>query len=138
MLMEYPITHLGGETCVTGSCHLLQVQGVNILVDCGITQGHDRSRARSEWPVKASELDFIFLTHAHVDHIGMLPSLIMDGFAGEIICSHPTRAIIVPMLNDAMRFGDVPQGSREGVGKEVQDLCGGDFPNGNGGVRCSK
>ncbi|KJS28599.1 MAG: metallo-beta-lactamase [Desulfatitalea sp. BRH_c12] len=119
--MNYPIIHLGGETCVTGSCHLLQVQGLNILVDCGITQGNDRCRARSDWPVKASEIDFIFLTHAHVDHIGMLPSLIKDGFAGEIICSHPTKAIIAPMLNDAMRFSDVPQGSREGIQRRIDE-----------------
>ncbi len=80
--MDLPFIHLGGEKCVTGSCHLFQVQGMNILVDCGIAQGNDRALPLSSWPVKASDLDFIFLTHAHVDHIGRLPILIDAGFRG--------------------------------------------------------
>jgi len=103
----------------------MQVQGLNILVDCGITQGSDRNVARSAWPVKPSELDFIFLTHAHVDHIGMLPDLVAEGFAGEIICSHPTKAIIVPMLNDAMRFGTLAEKRREKVQRAIGEISWG-------------
>jgi metallo-beta-lactamase family protein len=123
--MELPVIHLGGEKCVTGSCHLLQVQGVNILVDCGITQGKDRSLQLSQWPVKASEIDFVFLTHAHVDHIGLLPGLIHAGFDGEIICSHPTKALILPMLHDAMRFGDFAEKTKEAIAGKIEALSWG-------------
>jgi len=123
--MEFPVSHLGGEKCVTGSCHLLQIQGVNIIVDCGITQGKDRCLQLSQWPVKASEIDFVFLTHAHVDHIGLLPGLIHAGFDGEIICSHPTKALILPMLNDAMRFGDFSENAKEAIAGKIEALSWG-------------
>ena len=123
--MKFPVVHLGGEKCVTGSCHFMQLQGVNILVDCGMTQGDDRGVDPSQWPVRASELDFIFLTHANVDHIGMLPRLIADGFGGEIICTHPTQALIVPMLNDAMRFEHLSDDARQVVARRIDDLSWG-------------
>jgi metallo-beta-lactamase family protein len=58
------ITHLGGEHCVTGSCHLMRVNGLNVLVDCGTAQGGDRAIPMEEWPVRPAEVDFLFLTHA--------------------------------------------------------------------------
>lgn len=119
------MTHLGGETGVTGSCHLLQAQGVNILVDCGLTQGRDQSVAVEQWPLKPSEIDFIFLTHAHIDHIGLLPSLIQAGFSGEIICTEPTREMIVPMLRDAMKFGEIAEANRERVIEKIDALAWG-------------
>ena len=123
--MNHPLTHLGGETCVTGSCHYLQLQGIHILIDCGITQGSDPATDPSAWPVKPSDIDFIFLTHAHVDHIGLLPRLIAEGFAGEVICSHPTKALIIPMLNDAMRFDTLSPATREHLARSIDDLCWG-------------
>lgn len=123
--MRIPVVHLGGEHCVTGSCHLVRLQGVNILVDCGLTQGDDRSCDVAEWPVKVSELDFILLTHAHVDHIGLLPRLVAEGFGGEILCSHPTKVLLAPMLNDAMRFDDFSRAEREAIGRKIDDLSWG-------------
>ena len=123
--MKYPVIHLGGETCVTGSCHYLQLQGIHILVDCGITQGSDRNTDPSVWPVKPSDIDFIFLTHAHVDHTGLLPRLIAEGFAGEVICSHPTKALIIPMLNDAMRFDTLSQATRDRIAQQIDALSWG-------------
>jgi len=96
------ITHLGGEKTVTGSCHLVQANGLNILIDCGQTQGKDNALPLGSWPLPVSEIDFVFVTHAHVDHIGRLPELIAAGFEGEIICTHPTKALLRPMLRDAM------------------------------------
>ena len=64
------ITHLGGETCVTGSCHLVQGAGFTIMVDCGMAQGHDPLLSMAEWPVKPADIDYLFLTHSHIDHIG--------------------------------------------------------------------
>ncbi|MCJ8502993.1 MBL fold metallo-hydrolase [Desulfatitalea alkaliphila] len=123
--MKYPVVHLGGAACVTGSCHLVQLQGVNILVDCGLTQGDDRSCDVAAWPVKVAELDFIILTHAHVDHIGLLPRLVAEGFEGEILCSHPTKALLAPMLNDAMRFDAFSRAEREGIGRKIDELSWG-------------
>ena len=97
------IIHIGGEKCVTGSCHLLQVKGLNIMVDCGLTQGHDAGAPTDSWPVRPDQLDFLFLTHAHIDHIGRLPELIQKGFKGEIIATHATKALLEPMLSDEIR-----------------------------------
>ena len=103
------ISHLGAKDCVTGSCHLVQtlpgsVDGVNILVDCGTAYGDDPELPFDQFPVPVGAIDYLFLTHAHIDHIGRVPDLIDAGFTGEIICTHATRALLVPMLHDAMSF----------------------------------
>lgn len=100
------ITHLGGADCVTGSCHLLQANGLNVLVDCGTVQGSDSAVPMEKWKVRPRDIDYLFLTHSHVDHIGRVPDLIDMGFNGEIICTHPTREILFPMLEDAMGFSN--------------------------------
>jgi metallo-beta-lactamase family protein len=103
------ISHLGARDCVTGSCHLVETQpgspdGLNILVDCGSVYGDDPELPFTRFPVPPSEIDYLFLTHAHIDHIGRVPDLLDAGFRGEIICTHATRALLVPMLHDAMSF----------------------------------
>jgi metallo-beta-lactamase family protein len=123
--MEFKVTHLGGERCVTGSCRLVQIRGHNILVDCGMVQGLDASVPIEAWPVRPAEVDFIFLTHAHIDHIGLLPELIRQGFKGEIISSHPTVALILPMLKDAMRFETLPSSKRDKIAQTIEDLSWG-------------
>src|SRR3989304_2286671 len=100
--MPFEMVHLGADQCVTGSCHLLQANGLNILVDCGSAQGGDRVLSMDAWPVKASQIDFLFVSHAHIDHIGRIPELIRKGFKGEIMTTHPTKALLLPMLKDAM------------------------------------
>lgn len=102
--MDFNLSHLGAHDSVTGSCHLLQHDGLSILVDCGLSMGDDPTRPFEGWPVPPSEIDYLFLTHAHIDHIGRIPDLIEAGFAGEILCSHPTKALLLPMLHDAMAF----------------------------------
>jgi len=126
-LEDNPISliHLGGEDCVTGSCHLLQAQGLNILVDCGLAQGNDNLLPIAEWPIQPQDVDYLFVTHAHIDHIGRLPELILNGFAGEIICSHPTKALLLPMLADAMRFGNLNIREREKLSVLIEDLSWG-------------
>ncbi len=103
------ISHLGAKDCVTGSCHLVQthpgtIGGLNILVDCGSAYGDDPELPFDQFPVPISKIDYLFLTHAHIDHIGRVPDLIDAGFRGEIICTHATKALLIPMLHDAMSF----------------------------------
>jgi metallo-beta-lactamase family protein len=114
--MTPEIKHLGAENCVTGSCHLVQTKvGVDILVDCGKAYGHDLELAFDRFPVLPRDIDYLFLTHAHIDHIGRVPDLIDAGFQGEIICTHGTKALLIPMLHDALSFTDRS-------GKQVQRL----------------
>ncbi|MBN1105566.1 MAG: MBL fold metallo-hydrolase, partial [Deltaproteobacteria bacterium] len=105
----FNLVSLGGATGVTGSCHLLQAQGLNILIDCGIPQGRDTAVPMEQWPVLPREIHFLFLTHAHIDHIGRVPELVRRGFKGEILCTHGTKALLGPMLRDAMSLAGNPQ-----------------------------
>jgi len=61
----FKLIHLGGEHTVTGSCHLLQANGINIMVDCGLAQGNDVLLPMKSWPVSPSEIDYLFLTHVY-------------------------------------------------------------------------
>ena len=119
------IIHIGAEKCVTGSCHLLQLKGLNIMVDCGLTQGHDAGASMDSWPVRPDQLDFLFLTHAHIDHIGRLPELIQKGFKGEIIATHATKALLEPMLSDAMGFMSLNGRDIARIEKSIADLSWG-------------
>jgi metallo-beta-lactamase family protein len=105
------ISHLGAKDCVTGSCHLIETNpgsadSVNILVDCGTAYGDDPVLPFDRFPVPPDKLNYLFLTHAHIDHIGRVPDLIDAGFEGEIICTHATKALLLPMLRDAMSFSN--------------------------------
>ena len=68
------LNFLGADHEVTGSCHFLQACGVNILVGCGMEQGNDVYE-NQELPIPASEVDYVLLTHAHIDHSGLIPLL---------------------------------------------------------------
>ena len=119
------ITHLGAEHNVTGSCHLLQVNGLNIMVDCGIAQGKDYVTPMEAWPVLPSRVNYLFLTHAHIDHIGRVPELVQRGFKGEIIATHATKALLEPMLQDAMSFSDMTEDQASKILETIDDLSWG-------------
>ncbi len=94
------ITFIGAAHEVTGSCTMLQVGGRNYLVDCGMEQGRDVFE-NIELPVAASDIEAVFLTHAHIDHSGMLPRLYKDGFGGKIYATEATTSLCNIMLRDS-------------------------------------
>ncbi|SEA55482.1 MBL fold metallo-hydrolase RNA specificity domain-containing protein [Variovorax sp. YR216] len=97
------IQFLGGTDTVTGSKYLLEHAGRRLLVDCGLYQGLKQLRLRN-WealPVKASEIDAILLTHAHLDHSGLVPRLIKLGFKGPVYASRATRDLCELLLPDS-------------------------------------
>ncbi len=96
------ITFCGGTGSVTGANFLLEVEGKKILVDCGLTQGM-KVADDINWdpfPYNPKEIDILFVTHAHVDHLGRIPKLVSEGFRGKIYSTEPTRALASPMLED--------------------------------------
>jgi len=124
------IEHLGAKNCVTGSCHLVQTSpgsdsGVNILVDCGKAYGNDPELAFERFPVSPRDIGYLFLTHAHIDHIGRVPDLIDAGFQGEIICTHATKALLIPMLHDALSFTDKSNKQVQRLEKTIDELSWG-------------
>lgn len=96
------ITFCGGTGSVTGANFLLEIDGKKILVDCGLTQGTKLADDINwdDFPYDPKEVDILFITHAHVDHLGRVPKLINEGFKGHIYSTHPTKALAMPMLED--------------------------------------
>lgn len=94
------ITFIGACHQVTGSCFLLQDNELNILVDAGMQQGHDQLEM-VPLPIHPSEIDFIFLTHAHIDHSGNIPYLYKNGFRGQVLCTQGTYELSEIMLADS-------------------------------------
>jgi len=95
------VTSYGAASMVTGSCHLLEIQSVKILIDCGMIQGELWKSNYEPFPFDVSSLDYLILTHAHIDHIGRVPKLIKEGFRGEIISTDATLDIAYIMLLDS-------------------------------------
>ena len=97
------LTFLGAARTVTGSRHLLEVDGRRILFDCGLFQGLKELRLRnwSPLPVPPESVDAVVLTHAHIDHTGWLPRLVAQGFKGPIHCTGGTADLCQLMLPDA-------------------------------------
>ncbi len=93
----------GAARNVTGSKHLIHINGKKILLDCGLFQG--RRKLAAKWnaifPFEASEIDALVLSHAHIDHSGAIPLLVKKGFTGPIYCTHATRDLCAVMLRDS-------------------------------------
>lgn len=97
------ITFHGGAQTVTGSMHLVQAPRARVLLECGLFQGRrSESRERnSRLPFRARDVDVAVLSHAHIDHSGLLPMLVKHGFRGAIYCTPATRDLCAAMLEDA-------------------------------------
>lgn len=98
--LQMKVTFLGATHEVTGSCTLIETNGKNILIDCGMEQGADIF-VNQDIPVNAGDIDCVFLTHAHIDHSGNLPLLCKNGFQGKIYATEATVNLCKIMLMDS-------------------------------------
>ena len=96
MVLEF----IGADREVTGSCHYLTFGDTHILIDCGMEQGADLY-VNQEIPVNPSLIDYVFVTHAHIDHSGLLPLIYNHGFRGTIFATKATTDLCNIMLKDS-------------------------------------
>ena len=94
------LSFYGADQCVTGSCHCLEVNGKNILIDCGLQQGRDEVNNEA-LPFHPGSIDFVLITHAHIDHTGRVPMLVKQGFQGRILTTRLTANLMDIMLLDS-------------------------------------
>ncbi|MGD0152744.1 MAG: MBL fold metallo-hydrolase [Thermacetogeniaceae bacterium] len=97
------LTFLGGAGTVTGSCFLLETEKLKLLVDCGMFQGNQELRLRNyrNLEILARSLDYVLLTHAHIDHSGLIPRLNKQGFQGKVMTTNATVELCKIMLPDS-------------------------------------
>ncbi|MEW5773114.1 MAG: MBL fold metallo-hydrolase [Thermodesulfobacteriota bacterium] len=103
------VTFLGAAQTVTGSCYVLECCGRRFAVDCGMHQGHPdiEARNRDTKLYRPADIDFFLITHAHMDHSGLLPSMVKNGFKGTIHCTPPTRDLLEIMLLDSANIQEM-------------------------------
>lgn len=96
---------IGGASTVTGSCFYVECNGLNILVESGLYQGKGSDKInRAPFRFKPEKVHCIFITHSHLDHSGMLPKIVKEGFSGTIITTPATRDLLEVMLYDSARI----------------------------------
>src|SRR6187401_1618803 len=109
----------GAARTVTGSKHLLTLKnGKKYLLDCGMFQGmgKDTDAMNREWGFEPTEVDQLILSHAHIDHSGLIPKLVKDGFAGKIFATPPTKDLAAILLEDSANI----QSNGNGNGKKEE------------------
>jgi metallo-beta-lactamase family protein len=120
------LTFLGATGTVTGSKYLVEAGGERLMVDCGLFQGHKELRERN-WnplPVPAASINWLLLTHAHLDHVGYIPRLVKDGFRGRILASPATVDLTKIVLPDSghLQEEDAEFANRKGFSKHAPAL----------------
>jgi len=119
------VTCYGGAEEVTGSNFMLEYKGKSVLIDCGLPQGQDSHH--KEWipfGYDVSKVDFLLVTHAHMDHIGRIPFLVKSGFRGKIFSTKPTKEMALPAFNDALHIltKDLDNGKIEELPYQQHDI----------------
>ncbi len=103
--MKTALRFLGANRQVTGSCSLVETGGLRIMIDCGMFQERDLlGRNWEPKPVDPATIDYLLLTHAHLDHVGLVPRLVRDGFGGPILATAPTVELAELVLRDSARI----------------------------------
>lgn len=119
--MAVTLTFLGAARTVTGSKYLLDTGTARVLIDVGMFQGLKELRERNwqEFPFEPAALDAVILTHAHLDHVGLLPRLVSQGFRGRVFCTGGTKDLCGIVLPDAGRIQeeDAANANRHGYSK---------------------
>ncbi|WP_291286693.1 MBL fold metallo-hydrolase [Flavobacterium sp.] len=118
------VKFIGGAGTVTGSKTLIETENSRILIDCGLFQGI-KSLRELNWdplPVLPSSIDFVLLTHGHLDHCGWLPRLVAQGFTGKIYCTGPTKSIAKLVLLDSAKIQEeeAERANKEQYSKHTQ------------------
>lgn len=100
------LTFYGADKEVTGSCHCLMVNGKKILIDCGLQQGSDEDD-NHKLPFYANQIDYVIVTHAHIDHSGRLPLLVKNGYSGKLYATGATCNLLTLMLRDSAHIQEM-------------------------------
>ncbi len=123
------IQFMGAAQTVTGSCFIIETQKARFAVDCGMHQGNSviEKRNMEMGPYDPAHIDFFLITHAHIDHTGLLPKMVTEGFHGKIFCTEPTADFLDIMLLDSAHIQEIEaeaqnrRGGRKGK-KKVDPL----------------
>jgi len=94
----------GATKEVTGSCHVFEVGGVKIMIDCGMFQGLDENKNEEAFYFDPSSIDYLLVTHAHLDHVGRIPKLVKEGFKGKIYATSATMDLAQIILMDSAKI----------------------------------
>ena len=98
------VTSYGATQEVTGSCHILEIDNKKIMIDCGMFQGEEFSSNNNPFDFQASQIDYVFITHAHLDHVGRIPKLVKEGFKGKIYATTATMDLTYIILLDSVKI----------------------------------
>lgn len=121
------LSFYGANREVTGSCHGIEVNGKKIIVDCGMLQGSEHAYGQ-EFPFDPADIDYVVMTHAHIDHSGRLPLLVKQGFRNKIYATSATIELLDIMLRDSAHIQEVEagwksrRGRRAGGNKDAEPL----------------
>jgi metallo-beta-lactamase family protein len=104
--MAMQLIFYGADKAVTGSCHCVMVRGKKILIDCGLQQGSDEDD-NHKLPFYANQIDYVIVTHAHIDHSGRLPLLVKNGYGGKLYATGATCNLLSIMLRDSAHIQEM-------------------------------